>query len=221
MENGAEKLLKQVLATGDDSATLALLDAFHQGYPVHHLRRLLLSEQVAAVKAGVWIASELGARAAPLLDTLPPLLAHPSMRVRFFALDCVLAAATGEHGETVAKAVMRVEDAEAAVRWKALNFLRRATVSQLTASLSFLGRDDLAAQVTWMLGLEGQPAHEELVGGVKDGDFLRCRFALAAAARLSRMDIEALEVASLSDDAEIRSFAREVLEEAAAAIPRR
>jgi len=123
-------LIDRLRAGGNDSAANDLLTEVFRGHPVESLRRLLHSDEETAVKAGAWILSELGVRAAPMMADIVALLGHPLRYVRFFALDAVLASATSEDGVAVATAIGLINDPDDAVRWKALTFLAWARADQ-------------------------------------------------------------------------------------------
>jgi hypothetical protein len=207
----ADQLLSSIGTHEDGYAANELLGEFFAGYPVHKLNRLLGSLNQREVEVGAWIASELGARAAPLLDELRTLLRHSSRKVRFFVLDSILAAATTAHGEAIARAVEMVSDSDAAVRWKAMHFLARASDDQLTASLPYLDKRWFTPHVSWLLncGRAGEPG--DVIARLDDKDPASRLFAAAAAARIVTRDSSALEYATGSVDTEVSSFARDYL----------
>lgn len=203
-----DTLIARILSEEDDeNAANELLKAFFAGYPVDRLRLLLRSRSVSAVRAGVWIASELGAEASPLAEELPRLLEYPQKYVRFFAVDVVLASATSRSGEAIGKAVSLIDDPEESVRWKVLHLLARASREQLAAGLPFVSREDIASRLSWLLSDRSVAEVAERL----EGDRLDGMFAVAAAARLARGRREALQRATASDDAEVRTFADEEL----------
>ena len=89
-------------------------------YPVDRLGLLLGSENDWAVETGVWIASELGVDAAPLLDDLRVLLQHPSAAVRFYAADSIYGSAGDDRGDVIAEAIKLIDDPDRGVRWKVM-----------------------------------------------------------------------------------------------------
>lgn len=212
MTSRGDRLLAQAAVGADDALASQLLDEFFSGYPVERLRELLRSRNEATVKVGTWIASELGHRAAPLMDDLAHLLVHSSRYVRFFAVDSILAGATAEHGDALAGAVRLIEDQDEAVRWKALNFLARAGYDQLAASVSSLHDGPLAALAEWLLEIDRTSDTAFVTQRIQDDSKLRRMFAAAAAVRLAAHDQSALSHVAASSDEEISSFAREHLE---------
>src|SRR5262245_45864713 len=110
-----DELIDRLCAGADDSLAGDLLTEVFRGYPVENLRQLLTCDSDTAARSGAWILSELGDRAAPLLDDSVRLLAHPLRYVRFFALDAVLVNATAGHGPVVAAAIALIVDPDDAV----------------------------------------------------------------------------------------------------------
>ncbi len=205
-----ERLLERVRTDGDESSAHALLDAFFSGFPVERLREVLNSESEDAVRAGAWLASELGSKVAPLIADLALLLDHPSRYVRFFALDGVLMGATERDGATIAKAVELVDDRESAIRWKATNLLGRASTQQLSASVPYL-RGDVRALAERLVLLETEPGDQcvrDLLQGDSEGER---RLGLIASLRRSKRDPSLLSVAAKSEYPDVHEIAREWL----------
>jgi len=213
MGDHGDRLLEHILAGGNDSAANALLNEFFRGYPIARLRLLLQSKDENAFKAGAWIASELGRSIGPLVRELPQLLDHPSRYVRFFVLDAILAGATDEHGEAVARAVLSIRDPDEAIRWKALRILARATKDQLAGSMPYLDDSSVPTLLTWLLSLRDTKMDaQDIVTRLDNRDPLIRMFAVAAAARFNRYDLIPLERAAASMDPVVNSFAKEEIE---------
>jgi hypothetical protein len=208
-ERDGDTLVAEILAGAESSAANELLQAFFAGYPIDRLRLLLRSENDDAVRAGIWIASELGADAAPLAEELPPLLQHRLKYVRFFAVEVLIANGSSRSGEAVGCAVSLIDDPEDSVRWKVLRLLAHGTKEQLAAGLAFVPRQDVARGLAWLLKYPGIAA---ITSGL-EGDRLDRMFAVAAAARLKRGREETLRRAAACVDAEVSSFAQEELGE--------
>ncbi len=207
-----DELIDRLCAGENDSAANDLLTEIFRGYPVESLRRLLHSDQESAVKAGAWILSELGVRAAPMMTDIVALLGHPLRYVRFFAVDAVLAGATAEDGAAVAAAVGLIDDPDDAVRWKALTFLAWADAGQLAAALEHLP-SPLRDRVEWLTGAgSGAVAASDVLAALDGPDRLARLFAAAATVRLAPRDRDFLRHAAASSDTEVSSFAREQLE---------
>lgn len=213
MEGRADQLLEEILAGANDSAANELLTEFLRGYPIARLRLLLQSDEQRAVRAGAWIASELGENVAPLVDELSRMLSHSSRYVRFFILDALLGGATNEHGQAIARAVQLIRDPDRAVRWKVLNFLARAPKDRLAAAVPYLDSALITRSLTWLLEADDAPRDRNVVlARLGDRDPVVRMFAAAAAARLGQVDLHSLEHATGSTDPEVRSFAEEQLE---------
>lgn len=209
--SGANRLLEQVVREGNDACASDLLVEFQRGFPVKNLLRLIRSEKEGAVRVAVWIASELGEQSAPLVPELQGLLQHPAKYVRFFALDAILASASEDRGDALAAAVSLVEDIEAAVRWKALQFLARAEPGQLRGSLHAMQDTKLCGLVEWLIAATVKSKSQEIITRIDDPDPVARIFAVAAARRLAESDPSPLIYGAQSQDAEVRSFAVEEL----------
>lgn len=211
-----DSLVERLLtACDDDKGQVAneLLAAFGRGYPVANLRRLFRSEREDVVKTAAWVASELGEMAAPLLSDLRTLLRHPLPYVRGFAADAVLIAASPANGDAVADAIRLIDDDHAGVRWKAMNFLARASTNQLRASLPSLTDIRRASLVKWLLDVVSESRIDDIKDSIDDPDPTRRRFAASAAARVAGKSLLPLQAAGGSADDEIGSFAREWLDD--------
>jgi hypothetical protein len=204
-----DELVERICQGGSDDDTHELLAEFDRGYPINNLRRLLRSDQDRVIKAGAWIISELGQGAAPLMADVEALLRHPLRYARFFALDAVLAAASPSHGKVISRAIRLIDDSDEAVRWKAMQFLSRATPQQLKAGLRHLNEIRIARLVKWLL--EDAPA-DDIVNALSGSDASKRRFGAIAAARIAAATRVPLEHAASSGDLEIRSFAQQFLE---------
>jgi hypothetical protein len=205
-----QRLLSGIDSRAGEEAANELLREIFAGYPMENLHSLLQSSDSQAVRSGMWILSELGVKAAPLIGDVDKLLDNPIRYVRFFAVDVVLAAATAEHGPTIAKAVALIEDQDKAVRWKVLHLLTRATSAQLASCLAYLEDESLRTRLLWMINerLNLQEVRDKLI----DHDRASRLFAVAAAARRADEDLAPLKSAATNIDDEVSSFAGEQLE---------
>ena len=216
--HSGDELIEMLLA-GEDipgeegRAANDLLREVIRGYPAQNLSRLIHSDRATAVASGAFVVSELRAQAAQIIDEVDFLLGHPLRDARFDAIDAALTAASAEHGAILAKAVMLVDDADQAVRWKALRFLANSTPDQLTAAAPCLEDRHVASLVTWLASAGSDPAGlPDIRSRLHDPDKATRMFAAAAAARVGGTSRQALEDAAMSDDSDVRSFAEGEIE---------
>jgi hypothetical protein len=193
-----------------------LLDEFSKGHPLDALRALLGSEKKEVSRVGVWVASELGVGARPLITEVARHLESDDDYARFFAIDAMLTCASEGDGAILGKVMLMLTDAAKSVRWKATHFAARASHRQLELALTEL--------LKWG---DIDPAYEKgveaIVNNVRDSDLesargllssdspILRRCGLAIAFRMSRLDATALRVAAESNDNEIRDDACEEL----------
>jgi hypothetical protein len=206
-DDPAELLLRVLDGSDDDEGSWnRLLARFWQGYPVENLRVLLTSDRSSAVRAGIWIASELSGRAMVVIPEVTQLLGHDDRYVRFFAVETVLASGTMAGAKATARAIETIADGDPAVRWKAMRLLARAYREQLSDAPDELDVE-LAARVRWLLDPDD-------ISAAMDGeDPVGRLFAAAAAFRdaAENGDRTLLEQAARSNDPEVRSFASDEL----------
>ncbi|HEX4812816.1 MAG TPA: hypothetical protein VFV66_08695 [Nonomuraea sp.] len=209
-----DNLIERIRAHAADDAVVGpaandLLSELFAGYPVDNLRRLLHSGDDAAVRTAAWILSELGdGGAAPLMDEVPALLAHPARQVRFFAIEVVLMNAGDGDGPVIAQAMELSRDYDASVRWKALGFLASAATDQLEAGAAALAAGPLRELAGWLVRQDVEaPDADDVLARLQGRDPTARLFAAAAAARLAEEDPSLLRHAATAEDEEIRSFA--------------
>ena len=191
-----------------------LLMEYHRGSAVGSLRNLLQSPNDRVVGEGAWIASELGETGKPLLPDIGRLLSHSSKKVRFWSIDCVHLWASPSDSHELAAAATLADDAEAAVRWKAMGFLALASREQLQGAFNGLEaaqtESSYVDELKWMLSPEGaDPA--EITVRLRDRDARHRKVAVVAAVRIAVNNSEPLRSAAFSDDAEIAQFATDML----------
>jgi hypothetical protein len=196
----------------DGALASELLTEFQRGYSLEKLRPLLSSNNEELVSLGVWIASELGEKGSPLLKDVSPLLKHPTKRVRFFAIDCILLWAGESNGPELAAAVQLLDDPERAVRKMAMNFLASASYSQIGAALSHLKATEPSSSHTqglqWLLN-DSNISSDDIISKLNSEGRLVRRYGVIAAVRMLAKDKRPLLHAASIDDPEISEFANE------------
>lgn len=210
-----ETMIGHPEACDDGVLVNKLLRHFHRGCPIENLRPLLASEHEKVVKVGIWLASELGSRAVALVDDVARLLDHPARYVRYFAMDCILTCTTRENENELAAVVSMLDDTDAAVRWGVLNFMSRATSSQLQGALAYFQRVNPgslhAVGLRWLVG-EGGRDPEEAVSFIRSDNAVLRKYGVVAAARMAKLTREPLVVACSLRDQDVSGFAEDILE---------
>ena len=210
----AEELTERLVA--DPRSSLAgammndLLAEFHRGYPLENLRSLLQNDNTDVVKAGAWIASELGETGKPMLNDVSPLLQHADSRVRFSVIDCILLWADPSKGRELASVVNLIDDPESRVRWKVMEFLSRASREQLAAALQYLEMTNPQSKnirgLRLLLGSSAETP-KEATAALRDQDELMRKYGAVLARRVAGIDKEPLLYAASIDDADVKDFA--------------
>ncbi|HKF20320.1 MAG TPA: hypothetical protein VKE93_02060 [Candidatus Angelobacter sp.] len=210
----ADNLLNQIMkdpgSSQVDVLSNDLVKEFYRGYPLMNLWPLLHSPDAALVSAGVWIASELGALGQPLLEDVSPLLRHPEKDVRFDAINCLLVWATPSHAAELASIIKLMDDPERSVRWKAMDFLARASNDQLRAGLLDLQVDQPDSGhvrgLQWLFSQEALDA-ERVTTALQSQDAVLRKYAAVAARRISKSNRAPLLYAVSVRDPDVKNFA--------------
>ena len=210
----AEELTNRLLAEPTSSHAGSwmcdLVAEFHRGYPLDNLRPLLLNSSAEIVKAGAWIASELGEKGRPLLNDLSPLLDHPDSKVRFSAVDCILLWADSSKSLELAKTVSLIEDGAPRVRWKVMDFLSRASPEQLGAALTYFQATNPRSKhiqgLRLLLG-SGTDISARATAALNDADQLMRKYGVVLARRFATSNKEPLLYAASIDDPDVKDFA--------------
>jgi hypothetical protein len=195
-------------------AQLELLHEVLEGYPVENVRRLLTSGRASAVRAGVWVASELGRHAGPLVEEMASILDSSDGYAKLFAVDVVLLCGTDRHGHLIARVVDLVDDSDDSMRWKALQFLTNATSEQLSEGVRHIESGRLRTPIEWLLRCGDAADPDVVMERLGSCDRATRLVAAAAAARsaMARLDPAALDLAAAGPDQEVAAFASEQLE---------
>lgn len=206
-----DELIEHILTVGDTDGKISndLIGEFYtRGYPLEKLIPLLRSEDNETVRAGTFIAEELGAKATPLLSELTRLLDHPDTWVRSGVLTAVLASATDQDGEAVGGAVSLIIDHERPIRRMAFELMTRANPQPLTAGVPYIKDQEIAALLEWVLEVErGSRDRGEIASRLQCSGERERLFAVIAAARVYAHNPEYLQSATSLPDGDARSFA--------------
>jgi hypothetical protein len=194
-----------------------LVSAISRGGDVEDLRPLLQSTDAVVSDIGVWVASELGIGVAPILDAVIPKLASAMKSTRYYAIDCVTACGDLSRAEEVVAVLQRLDDGEAAVRWKATEFLVVAPTAILSRAAQYLrdtnpGSPQLAG-LRWLLG-DGARDGDQIISTIHSPDALLRKYGVAAAARISPRNREPLAGAVSAGDPDVEQFAADWLRRA-------
>ncbi len=103
-----------------------LYGAFLRGFPLENLRRLLTSENDAAVQTAAYLVYELGWPVHPLVAEISELLQHAEPQVRFDAVHALRECTTKDDGEALGKAFLLLDDPSPFVHRGVIQFIQFA-----------------------------------------------------------------------------------------------
>jgi hypothetical protein len=176
---------------------------------------LLLHPNEKIVKAAVFIASELGRKASPLVEEIVSLLRHSAMVVRYNAIDSLLTCTKDTDVEAIGAVVSLLCDTEGPVRRKAMDFLARASEAQIRAALQFVEKKKRSSvHSVGLRGLIGDAKWDanQAVSYMTGEDSVLKKYAAVAAARMDSQNPDPLVFGSTNHDEDVRCFAHNVLE---------
>jgi hypothetical protein len=209
VEKIIELITNNPMTADDGRLANTLLEQFQKGASLNPLRSLMLSPDSDLAGLGAWIASELGENGMSLRDLVGHLLQHPSPKVRFWMIDCVLLWMDSSNGKELSQTVRLIDDPEKSVRWKTMVFLSRATRRQLNAALAWLDKTDsqspVASELRWLLD-NGERDDAAVEAMLHDSHPRMRKFAAVAATRMAAQNQHPLLIAASSSDSEIAEF---------------
>lgn len=212
--------LLQRIATDDPDGAVAndLIGCFRNELGLGDLIPLMISPKESVAISGCFIASELGDRLLPHLETVERVSRHRSHQVRCYALQIVENCGL-RHGSTDLDSLLGlgVSDEHRAVRWFAVQILARLPRERLSrALLGVPGSIRSDAGVVEDMRADSSRAQRNLESG--DGV---CRLiGLVEVLRLRTEHVELLNLAAQSADGELAALAKEeMLESHAIARP--
>lgn len=218
MSNADELITTLTTGTGHmDEGVLAndLLREFHRGYPVERLRPLLNSPNERVVKAAAFIASELGSKAAPLLDSLVGLLHYADGRVRSDAIISLITCTTGKHQKEIADVISMLDDPDWRIRHEVMEFMSRVSLEQLQAALRHFQNTEVNSAhvptLNWVLSESGREP-SQITAWLGNDSALARKYGVVAATRIASMNEGPLRVAAASEDDDVRRFADSMLQ---------
>lgn len=189
-----------------------LLDEYFSGLPVETLRPLLSHQNVYVQHAAVWVASELGAQAAPVLDDSLPMITSDDRFLSYHALEIAIVCAVGDLCDRFVRVPVALESSDDVIRRLAMRLMSRADAAQLEAAAKAAEQNGLSE--THRTGMKLLAAGD--TAGVDDiKEMLASDSALArsygavAAKRLAGKHPTLLDIAAGLDDPHIARFVRE------------
>jgi hypothetical protein len=191
-----------------------LLREFGRGYPLDRLAKLLENKNEEVVKTGVWIASELGAAAAPFLHKIATFLDHSNPHVRLDAIDSILTCSTRKDEQIIASVILHLDDTHSGVRWKSILFLVQQSEDLLGAALNFFNRNggyDVHVKGLSLLTSNTDEIRRKAAAYMNDENHVLRKYGVAVAARIAQADSSLLKLALQSQDLELKDFAESVV----------
>jgi hypothetical protein len=209
----ADQLIRELLADppgfADSDRGYKLLQTYFKGAPLDTLRPLLRSGDLLIQREAVWVASELGAQAFPLLDDVVPLIDSGDRYLTFHAMESVTVCATGVRAPEFVHVVAKLEDPDEVLRSLSMFLMSNAETSQLVGAVE--GELHRVHQEGLRLLLDASASDEAVLAFIHSDEPLRRRYGAVAAARLYERSPQLIDEVRTVEDGEVGSFLDSVL----------
>lgn len=212
-----EALVSSVLLGHDADGSLVnvLLGRLYDGADVRMVVPLLESGDARAIGGGLFIASELGTRVAPLLDHVLKQRQHHDTLFRALVVDAIGEAAAEAPAAAVAVALESLLDDATAVRYAAAWYLLRTSLPIIGKGLPLVRDRGLASALSGFLQQVSRGGRADVLDASALDRLPREQRLLALLAAARTGDRTSLTRLAESRDALVRSISRELLSGAA------
>lgn len=196
------------------SKSLDLLSAYFDGLSLDTLRPLMRHDHPVVQRTAVWIASELGAKASPLLDEAVHLLnMDPDPATRFHALEIITVSSEHYRCETFAHVAQALADSHKGIRQLTMLLVGNSSRCQIEEARRVLAsRGDVHPSGLSLLLESDSGGISKLSNFIKGSDPLLRKYAAIAVYRVYKRNptsvgLDAV-IAAASDvqDPEVRHF---------------
>jgi hypothetical protein len=206
----AEQLISDLLAEPSRfEEGYKLLQTYLKGAPLETLRPLLRSGDLVIQREAVWVASELGRQAFPLLDDVVPLVDSGDRYLALHAMESVTLCATGVRAPAFVHVVAKLEDPDEVLRSLSMFLMSNGEISQLAATVEAGLRSE--HQEGLRLLLDPSASDEAVLAFIHNDEPLSRRYGAIAAARLYEKNPRLIDEVKTMEDAEVGSFLDSVL----------
>lgn len=190
-----------------------LLDRFYDGADPTNLLPLIHSEEPAVIEVGMWIASELAADAAPILNEVVNLFSKRIRGVSFEALNCLTCCATPNEPELLFEGLRQLDSDDDVIVWKAQMFLCSLSDEAIVAVNHYASQ--IANQENHLRGLSmlqsPSVSSAQVVTMLDSASRLLRAYAAVASVKLSKIDSAPMAKALNASDAIVSEFAKSAI----------
>jgi hypothetical protein len=207
---GGRTLVADLLARPDSfSRYNDLLSLFFRGLPLATLDQLLRHPNERVIAGALFIAEELGSSAAPLLGQMAARARHGNPRIRMSAYDALCNCVPQDNPKEFINVALGVGDPDPHCRKIAMLWMMRVPSGWIQAAhnaAEIMGSNPDIQEGLKMLG-ESLDDATQIRAWILDDRPLARKFGLIAAGRTADSHADLLELASRSDDTELRACA--------------
>ena len=194
----------------------ALLQEFFGGCLTEMLRPFLNHQNVFVRKSAVWVASELGEQALPVVLDVLPLLDSGDRYLAYHAMEVVAVCAVNQAARLFRHIALALETEDNVLRNLAMRLVANARPQTLQQTLEQLKGEDEhrthADGLTVVLSTKAEEATRAVELLLESDQALLRKYGVILAKRVCRVRPDLILAATSNDDADVRRYAREVVE---------
>jgi hypothetical protein len=198
---------------GDGELANDLLSEFGKGFPLENLRLLLDSPNEHVTATAAFLMTFYGFKLRRFLPEITRLLDCKYPYTRGDTIEVLRECTTPQDGKVLGRVLMHLDDENPGVRWKVVQFICTVDPWQLNAGLRNAARmrpDSVFAILDRVYRRDRTTTAEDIRWLIGHSDPVARRFGAALAARpIYVVDERLLDIAALSDDAEIVRLAKD------------
>ena len=220
MEINSVKILTDELLSDpekffDQGKAYILLQEYFKGYPLKTLRVLLNHKDPMVQKSAIWVTSELGREAYPLICEAIHLIDSDERYIQYHALEIVMVCSFGENANKFIHVVRSLKCDDEVIRILVMRLISNADIPRLEAGIRQLKPEDPTDKIH-LHGLrcllEIDKFDEKRVVQMLDApDPLLRKYGAIAAKILSKKYSGILEYAVSSNDSDICRFSKSAI----------
>jgi len=196
-----------------------LLQEYFKGFDIETLRPLLQSADKYVQSAAIFVVSELGKDAAPLIEDVIPLLNSDNTRIKYDALESILVCTLTDNVEKFVHVIGAMEDENEVIRCRAMELIANANYNQMQTAIKVFSRSpDNNSQLNvqglaLLLGNE-IATPEKVIQMLKSEHLVARQYGAILAKKMFRRFPDLIKTALEIEDSDIQTFARHAIEDA-------
>lgn len=216
-DNLIELLLKNPVDFNARGRGNELLNCYWGGFPIESLRPLLTHRHDEVREAAMFVATELGTKASPLINDIVPLVDDPDPSIAWDAIESVCVCSLGSCARYFTVVVRQLENTSSILRRLAMRLLSRVSEVQIRSAVQYVGELGPSAPLHLqglLILIPSEIPNENAIRSLltADSELIQCYGAIGAC-RYRMPYPMLLQEAVLSTNPNVSEFAKDALDE--------